>query len=105
MTNLSRTAAAVLASLALSALAAPAANAQQTSIIRGTITTAESHAPISGAHVEIRLPHRVALTGDDGTYALRDVPDGTYRVYVTAIGRAADSSTVTVTGRLVATHD
>src|SRR5579885_3692946 len=90
---------------ALVTFLAPAAFAQQTSTIRGTVTNAETRAPISGAHVEIRTPHRVALTGNDGAYTLRDVPDGTYRVYVTAIGRAPDSSTVTVTGRLVATHD
>lgn len=95
----------ILVAAGLLAVAAPVIVAQQTSSIRGTVTNAETRAAISGARVEIRTPQRVALTADDGSYTLRNVPNGTYRVYVTAVGRAPDSSAVTVAGRLVATHD
>jgi outer membrane receptor protein involved in Fe transport len=73
--------------------------------VRGTVTTAETHAPIAGARVSIRTPERVAITDARGTYVLRSLPAGAYVVRTTAIGRKADSSTVTVSAGRAATLD
>src|ERR1041384_3251406 len=86
-------------------LAAPLALAQQGSSIHGTVTNAQTRAPISGARVAIATPERIAITDDRGTYILRDVPAGTYKVYTSAIGRAPDSSSVSVSAGASATHD
>ncbi|HXT18663.1 MAG TPA: TonB-dependent receptor [Gemmatimonadaceae bacterium] len=85
--------------------AAPAAIAQQTGSIHGTVTSATSHAAIPGARVEIQMPQRIAITDPTGVYLLRDVPAGTYKVFVSAIGRSPDSATVTVTAPNSATLD
>ncbi|HEX4681401.1 MAG TPA: TonB-dependent receptor [Gemmatimonadaceae bacterium] len=82
--------------IALTALVAPAAFAQQTGRIIGTVIAADTRSPISHARVAITTPQRVALTDDRGAFTLRDLPAGTYKVYVSAIGRAPDSSTVSV---------
>jgi outer membrane receptor protein involved in Fe transport len=84
--------------IAFAVLAAPAAFAQATGRISGTVTAAETHAPIGNARVSVTTPQRVTLTDVRGSFTLRDLPPGTYRVYVSAIGRAADSSTVIVSG-------
>src|SRR3954451_13372081 len=70
------------APLALTAAAAVLANpspaaAQRGSSIHGTVTRADTHAPIMGARVSIVSPERVTITSDGGTYILRDVPAGT----------------------------
>jgi outer membrane receptor protein involved in Fe transport len=95
------------AAAALFVLAAitPVVSAQQGSSIHGTVTNAQTHAPVSRARVSISNPERVTLTDDRGTYLLRDVPAGTYKVYVTALGRRPDSSSVTVSNGASATHD
>jgi outer membrane receptor protein involved in Fe transport len=78
-------------------LAASAASAQRSGVIRGTVTSAETHSPIAGAHVAITSPARVAITDARGSYALRDVPAGGYVVRATAIGQKPDSTTTAVT--------
>src|SRR3954469_21671824 len=93
------------AAFSVLAATAPVVFAQQGSSIRGTVTNAQTHAPISRARVSISSPERVTLTDDRGTYLLRDVPAGTYKVYVTALGRRPDSSSVTVSSGASATHD
>ena len=44
-------------------------------------------APIVGARVSIMSPERVTISSDAGTYLLRDVPAGSYKVFTSAIGR------------------
>jgi outer membrane receptor protein involved in Fe transport len=90
---------------ALTLLAAAAAVAQQGGDIRGTITSAETHAPLLGARAAVITPARVAITDDHGTYTLRNLPPGTYTVLTSAIGRKPDSSRVTVTSGGSATLD
>ena len=85
----------VAAIFAVSLLASAAA-AQQTSTIRGTVTSSEDRAPIAGARVAIQAPDRVAITDERGMYVLRDVPQGSRLLLVTAIGRKPDSSRVSV---------
>jgi iron complex outermembrane receptor protein len=99
--QMSRVAAAVIAALAV---AVPAA-AQQGSSIHGTVTSIQTRAPLAGARVAITSPQRIAIADERGTYILRDVPAGTYKVYTSAIGRALDSSTVTVSAGASAVHD
>jgi outer membrane receptor protein involved in Fe transport len=76
---------------------APAALAAQgTGTIRGTITAADTRAPINAARIAIAQPERVALANQRGSYVLRDVPAGSYELVVTAIGYAPARVTVTV---------
>ncbi len=84
---------------AVAALAvASAAHAQSVGSVHGTITNAQTHAPIIGARIAIVTPERVAISGAHGGYTLRDVPAGTYVVTTTAMGRRPDTSRVTVNG-------
>src|SRR5690242_11198180 len=64
--------------------------AQNGSEIRGTVTASETHAVVIGARVAIASPERVAISDQRGTYVLRNLPAGTYRVITTAIGRKPD---------------
>src|SRR5689334_14255900 len=79
-------------------LVAPASLRAQagTGTIRGTVTAAESRAPIYGAHVAIENPPRSATTDDRGTYTLRALPAGNYALVVTAIGRQPMRESVTI---------
>jgi len=52
-----------------------------------------------------RVPERRPSPDDHGVYILRDVPAGKYTVFASAIGRAADSSSVTVNAGASATLD
>jgi iron complex outermembrane receptor protein len=71
--------------------------AQQGGDLRGTVTDARTHSAIIGARVAVMTPARVAITDQRGQYTLRDLPAGTYVIMTSAIGRKADSSSVTVT--------
>jgi outer membrane receptor for ferrienterochelin and colicins len=75
-----------------------AAAAQQTSSIRGIVTSSGDRTPIAGARVALQAPDRVAITDERGTYVLREVPQGSHMLLVTAIGRKPDSSRVSVGG-------
>jgi len=75
-------------------ISASAALGQTGSDIRGTVTASENHAPVIGARVSIATPERVAISDQRGTYVLRNLPSGTYRVITTAIGRKPDTSSV-----------
>jgi outer membrane receptor protein involved in Fe transport len=94
-------------SAAVMLFAAPMAPlaAQQAGNIRGVVTKMETRGPVSGARVSVLVPARVAITDPTGAYTLRDLPAGTYRVFVTAIGQAPDSAIVTVRSGATATHD
>src|SRR5689334_10027948 len=85
---------ALLVSLTL--VAARVAYAQQSGTIRGTVTSAASKVPVSGARVSIDNPARLAITNDKGQFTLRDLPVGTYPVTVTAIGSEPWRERITV---------
>ena len=70
--------------------------AQTGSDIRGTVTASENHGPVIGARVAIAAPERVTISDQRGTFVLRNLPAGTYRVITTAIGRKPDTSSVAV---------
>src|SRR5881628_3385393 len=64
--------------------------------VRGTVTSAESGAPLAGARVAVTSPARAALTSERGGYVLRDLPAGRYEIVVTALGRRASRDSVSV---------
>ena len=73
--------------------------------VHGTVTDTRTHTAVSGARVAVVMPARVAITDQRGMYTLRDLPAGTYVVTTTAVGRKADSSSITVTSGGSATLD
>src|SRR3954466_12169116 len=87
--------ASIALAIAASLLSPFAAWAQRGSSVHGTVTNAETHAPVMGARVAILSPERVAITNENGPYILRDVPAGKYNVFTSAIGRKPDSTSVT----------
>ncbi|MFI5229560.1 MAG: TonB-dependent receptor domain-containing protein [Gemmatimonadales bacterium] len=91
--------------LAVFTLGAAITVAAQTGDIRGTITNAQTRAPVAGARVAVATPERVAITGEHGDYLLRALPAGRYTVFTTAVGRKPDTSSVTVSAGSAASHD
>jgi iron complex outermembrane receptor protein len=74
--------------LALS-VAAPAA--AQSAAITGRVTDAETGAPVVGATVLLRGTPLSAATSSEGRFIVSRLGAGTYRLFVAAIGYAADS--------------
>lgn len=73
----------------LVALVVPAL-AQDTGILRGTVTDGESGDPLPYASVVVVGTTRGTSTQDDGTYVIRGVPVGTHAVQATYIGYQPD---------------
>ncbi|MYC88586.1 MAG: SusC/RagA family TonB-linked outer membrane protein [Gemmatimonadales bacterium] len=73
--------------------------------ISGTVTDAESLAPVAGAQVFVAGTVIGALSTPDGTYRLEGVPAGEQTVTVRLIGYREASQTVTVASGQVATAD
>jgi outer membrane receptor protein involved in Fe transport len=86
-------------------LATTALHAQGSGSITGTVTAADTKAPITGARVAVDNPARVTGTDDAGRFVLRGLPDGSYDVSVSAMGRAPQRQRVTVSGGGVQTLD
>lgn len=97
------TRAALCVSFMVSALAAADAAAQDASPkrarIAGRVTDAASGAPVPGASVQVLGTSIVALTGEDGRYAIASAPAGIYSVEARRIGFA---NTVKTNARLIA---
>lgn len=70
--------------------------AQETGVIRGTVTSKLSAEPIGGVQVSVEAGEIGTLTGDDGTYTLTGVPAGTHLVATRHIGYGRQTRTVTV---------
>ncbi len=87
---------ALAAGAALFGATAAGAQAQQTGIVEGTVTQAETQEPISGAQVFVVGTQRGTLTGADGTYRITGVPAGTQEVRATLIGYRATTQQVDV---------
>ena len=73
--------------------------------ITGTVSDAETLAPVAGAQVFVAGTVVGTLTGAQGTYRLEGVPAGQQTVTVRLIGYKELSQTVTVTNGQVATAD
>ena len=93
---------AVLAVPAL--LAAAPVGAQETGVVRGTVTLVENGGLVDGAVILIQGTGAFALT-DDGVFEIRNVPAGSYQVTAQRDRLAAASRTVTVTAGGTATAD
>ena len=73
--------------------------------VSGTVTDAESLAPVAGAQVFVAGTVIGGLTGLEGTYRLDGVPAGEQTVTIRLIGYREASQTVTVASGQVATAD
>ncbi|WP_419942617.1 SusC/RagA family TonB-linked outer membrane protein [Candidatus Palauibacter sp.] len=73
--------------------------------VSGTVTDAESMAPVAGVQVFVAGTVIGALSGQEGTYRLEGVPAGEQTVTVRLIGYRELSQTVTVQSGQVATAD
>ena len=93
---------AVLAASAL--LAAAPVRAQETGVVRGTVTLVENGGLVDGAVILILGTGAFALT-DDGVFEIMNVPAGSYQVTAQRDRLAAASRTVTVTAGGTATAD
>lgn len=94
--------AAILFSLASTAAA-------QTGSVAGRVTSADSRMALSGARVQVlsgAATIAVAATGDDGSYTISGIREGTYDVLATRIGQAPQrSSNVAVASGRTTTVD
>lgn len=86
----------VLAAAVLLTAGAPQASFAQQGSIRGTVTNAQTGAPIVGAQVGIRGTSIGTITNDEGQYLITRVPPGRAEVRVEFLGYAPESRTITV---------
>jgi hypothetical protein len=77
-------------------LLAPAALAQQTGTIQGTITNQETGKPVVGANVFIQTISKGAATNAKGNFTIQNVPYGTYKLRISFIGYTTKNITVAV---------
>jgi iron complex outermembrane receptor protein len=68
----------------------------QTGTITGRVVDSTTSAPLSNAIVSVEGTARRAMSRDDGTFTVTDVPAGAQRVRVRRIGYAETSRPVTV---------
>lgn len=85
-----------LSTLALALLLVPAALAQATGVVVGTVTDAETGDPLIGANVSVPALHQGVTADLSGRYRLADVPAGTHTLRVTFVGYEAEEVTVEV---------
>ena len=77
----------------------------QTGRITGRALNAMTQEAIANASIVVEGQALGTVTGNDGTFAIRDVPAGTYQVTATMIGYAPITQEVTVTAGETATVD
>jgi TonB-dependent SusC/RagA subfamily outer membrane receptor len=107
--RLLRLATSALAVVSVSAPAfvlSPAAlHAQSTGVIRGTVTSEGTNAPVEGVQVSVVGDARVARTDRTGLFRIGGVPAGARTVRVLRIGYAGQTRSVTVADRDSVTVD
>ena len=96
---------AAAAAAAAIALAAAPAGAQETGTVQGTVTLVGDIGPVHGALVLVVGTGATALTEDDGTYVLENVPAGSYEVLAQREHLTAGRQMITVAGGGVVTVD
>ncbi len=86
--------------LALMVIVAPAdAHAQQTGVINGRVTDANTGTPLQGARIFVEGTNRPpALSDDEGRYQIRSVTGGRATIRVVMIGYSSQSAAVAVAG-------
>ena len=75
---------------------APLGAQQQTGTIRGRVTNAATQQPLAG--VTVTVGRRVAISGADGGYVIKDIPAGSDTLRAHLIGYAAEKRPVTLAG-------
>lgn len=78
--------------------------AQQTGGVRGRVTTADGRVA-SNVSVKLQGTNLGAVTDDEGQYAIRKVPAGTYNIVVSAIGLYPKEKQINVTGKSLVIAD
>ncbi|HYM19375.1 MAG TPA: TonB-dependent receptor [Candidatus Kapabacteria bacterium] len=66
--------------------------------VGGNITDEKTREPVIGASVRIVEVDRATRTNKDGKFMIPNIPDGTYTLFVSAIGYASSKTTVHITG-------
>jgi TonB-linked SusC/RagA family outer membrane protein len=82
--------------LPINLMAAPLNRRQQTGIIQGVAVEATTRRPLQGVQVTVSGTRLGAVSGDNGTFQIRDVPAGEHVVRAVLIGYEADDQRVTV---------
>ncbi len=82
------------------AVATAPAMAQATGTIRGTVTQAGTGDPIMGARVEVIGTRLTAVTDEDGTYQIANVPVGTVDLRVRMIGFSRQNASANLTANM-----
>ncbi|GAB2950729.1 TonB-dependent receptor [Hymenobacter coalescens] len=81
--------------LVLGLLPAPAAQAQTTAVLRGTVLDSASHRPLPGVTVRLESrPQDGAITDALGRFRVGGLPAGAYQVQVTALGYRSQVQTL-----------
>lgn len=73
--------------------------------IYGMITDAVDNQPIVGAQVQITPTGRTVTTGSDGSYTITDLPVGSYKMQVSAVGYVGDSRNIEIVAGQQASGD
>ncbi|HEX9886150.1 MAG TPA: TonB-dependent receptor [Longimicrobiales bacterium] len=103
--RLSRAWPASLAILGLLVVGMPRPVTAQVRTVSGTVTDAQSGAPIAGAQVVIRDTGIGTVTNDQGRYRLTSVPEGRIEIRVVNLGYSPRSETVEVAAGQALTVD
>ena len=78
---------------------------QPAAAYRGRLIHAVTLAPIANATIVVEETHAVLQTGGDGQFVLKDVPDGTYHLVLTATGFTPGRVEIVVRGTTTETKD
>lgn len=78
---------------------------EETGTIYGMITDAVDNQPIVGAQVQITPTGRTVTTGSDGSYTITDLPVGSYKMQVSAVGYVGDSRNIEIVAGQQASGD
>lgn len=84
--------------LAVAAASPGAAIAQNTGVVRGTVTDSATGRPVGSAQLSISGTSLRGVTNESGTYQIAGVGNGQVTLRVQRIGFAAQEQTVTVSG-------
>lgn len=80
------------------ALGPPSAYAFQSGVVRGTVTDANTGAPLGQVRIMLDGTNRSAVTNRDGEYTLRGVPDGQLTILAIRIGYGSGRASLSVVG-------
>jgi iron complex outermembrane receptor protein len=74
----------------------PAAQAQATGSLSGTVVRADTEAPLPGANVVLLNTNRGTATDNEGAFSIQDIEPGTYTVRASAVGYEAAEQAITI---------